>query len=124
MSLVTSIRERQYDLIEQNPADITINRVTRTEYGGGWTETSSTVAEQTVRIYNKKVRALNLTTGGWHSQRLDKMIAEYDADIKKESATNLDTFTHNGIKYKVVDVKPITTDGEVVFLECALEEVT
>jgi hypothetical protein len=51
------------------------------------------------------------------------MIARYNADILSESATNLDTFTYSGKQYKVVDVKPITTQGFVCFLECELEEM-
>lgn len=122
--LYTSIRERQESLIEQNKASIIITRITRTAVDGGWTEATSTLASQDFRIYNKRSRVLNIQDGGWHSQRIVKMIAKYDANIQKESAQYLDTFTYGGIKYKITDVKPIYTGGQICFKECALEEMT
>jgi hypothetical protein len=44
--------------------------------------------------------------------------------VQKESAIYLDTFSYGGIKYKIIDVKPIYTQGQIVFKECALEEIT
>ncbi len=124
MERYETIRNQQADLIEQNKASIVISRITRTEQDGGWIETPSTLASQDFRIYNKQSRTLNLNEGGWHSQRVTKLIAKYNADVKKESENYLDTFTYNSIKYKITDVKPIMTQGQVVFLECELEEVT
>jgi hypothetical protein len=122
--LYTSIRERQSSLIEQNKAQIVITRITRTAVDGGWTEATSTLASQDFRIYNKRSRVLNIQDGGWHSQRITKAIAKYDADVQKESAQYLDTFTYGGIKYKITDVKPIYTGGQIVFKECELKEIT
>lgn len=125
MSLITSTRERQADLIRQNTASIVITRTTRTTgIDGGTTEATSTLASQDFRIYNKQSRVLDVDTGGWHSQRIVKMIGKYDADVQKESAQYLDTFTYGGIKYKIIDVKPIYTGGQIVFKECELKEIT
>jgi hypothetical protein len=125
MSLYTSIRTRQSDFINQNKTQIVISRTTRADDGaGGFSETTKNLASQDFRIYNKQSRTLNLTDGGWHSQRIVKMIGKYDADVQKESATYLDTFSYGGIKYKIIDVKPIYTQGQIVFKECALEEIT
>jgi hypothetical protein len=123
--LYESIRNRQADLINQNKASIVIIRITRTADGaGGYTEATTTLASQDFRIYNKQSRVLNLTDGGWHSQRITKLIAKYDANVQKESATYLDTFTYGGLKYKIIDVKDIYTQGYIVFKEVALEEMT
>ena len=125
MNLYESIRLRQADIIAQNKAQIIISRTTRTDDGaGGWIETVTTLASQDFRIYNKRVRVLNVNEGGWHSQRVTKLIAKYDADIEAKNETFLDTFSHNGVDYEVKDVKPITTQGYVVYKECQLEEVT
>lgn len=125
MSLVTSIRARQADLIRQNTASIAITRTTRTDDGaGGFSESNSTLAAQSFRLYNKRTRVLNLNDGGYHSQRIVKMIGAYNANVKKECAEYLDTFTYNSIKYKITDVKPVMTGGSVVFVECELEEIT
>jgi hypothetical protein len=125
MKLYESIRNRQADFIAQNKAQIVISRITRTaSTDGGYTEATTTLDSQDFRIYNKNSRVLNVNEGGYHSERITKLIAKYDADIQKESATYLDTFTYNSIKYKVADVKPILTQGFVVFLECELAEIT
>jgi len=123
--LYESVRTRQSDIIEQNKAQIIISRTIRSDDGaGGYTETTANLASQDFRIYNKQSRTLNLNDGGWHSQRIVKMIGKYDADVQKESAIYLDTFSYGGIKYKIVDVKPIYTQGQICFKECALMEIT
>lgn len=125
MNLYESVRAQQTKLINDNPSSITITRITRSDDGaGGFSEATSTIAAQTVRIYNKRTRTLNVENGGWNSQRITKMIAKYDANIQKESSTYLDTFSYGGITYKITDVKPIYTQGQIVFKECELVEVT
>jgi hypothetical protein len=125
MTLYESARDRQSDLIRQNTASIVITRITRTKGDdGGTTETTANLASQDFRIYNKRSRVLDVDTGGWHSQRIVKMIGKYDCDVQKESAQYLDSFTYGGIKYKIIDVKPMYTQGQIVFKECALEELT
>jgi len=124
--LYESIRTTQQHLINQNPASIIISRITRTRPtngDGGVLETPSTLSAQTVRIYNKRTRVLNIDEGGYHIRRVTKMIAEYDADLKAESDTYLDKFTYGGKTYKIVDVKDITTQGQIVFKECGLGEI-
>ena len=126
MELYESIRLRQDNIINQNKAQIIISRTTRSDDGaGGWIETPSTLASQDFRIYNKRTRVLNVTEGGWHSQRITMMIAKWDADIEAENETFLDTFTdEDGKDYKVVDVKDIKTQDFIVFKECQLEEIS
>jgi len=123
--LYTSVREMQDNFINQNKASITITRTTRTEStDGGYTSETSTVKAQDVRIYDKSTRVLTNDDGGYHAQRLTKMIAKYNADILSESATNLDVFTYGTKKYKVKDIKDIYTQGQIVFKECYIEELT
>jgi hypothetical protein len=125
MQLYESIRTRQANIIAQNSASIVITRTSKTDDGaGGYTNTTSTKSAQNMRIYNKNTRVLTVDDGGYHAQRLTKMIAHYNADILSESATNLDTFTYGSKQYKVKDVKPIMTQGYIVFKEVHIEELT
>lgn len=122
--LVTSTRLRQQNIIDQNPASIMITRKAKISDGaGGWVTTESTLATQVIRIYYKKTRTLNIADGGWHSVKVTKAIAPYDADIKKYTANNEDTFTHNGKTWRVFDVEDRTVLGEVVFKELELEQL-
>jgi len=126
--LYESIRARQEDLINQNPATITISRTTRTQStDGGYTEDTADLDSQTVRIYASSVRGirvLSVDDGGYHANRVKKLIAKYDANILSESAINLDTFSYGGKNYKVADVKDIYTQGYIVFKEVYIEETT
>jgi len=125
MELYESIRLRQDNIINQNKASIIISRTTRTDDGaGGWIETPSTLASQDFRIYNKRTRVLNISEGGWHSQRITQLIAKYDADIEPENETFLDTFSYGDKDYKNKDIKDIYTQGYIIFKEVQLEEIT
>jgi hypothetical protein len=118
------IRDKQCDVIAQNPTEITISRTTRTQADdGGWTEATTELYAQTVRIYSKKQLVTIMTDAGYSQIRGQKMIAEYDADVEKKTADNVDRFTDNGRTFEIIDVKLITNSGYVVFKECYLEEV-
>jgi hypothetical protein len=125
MELYESVRLRQSDLINQNKASIIISRTTRTDDGaGGYIETKTNLPIQDVRIYNKNTRVLDVNEGGWHSERVTKMIMKWDADVEAENETFLDTFLYNGIDYKIYDVKTIYTQGQIVFKEVSIKEVS
>ena len=122
--LVTSTRLRQQNIIDQNPASIMITRKAKISDGaGGWVTTTTTITAQTIRIYFKKTRTLNISDGGWHSVKVTKAIAPYNANIKKYTANNEDTFTHNEKTWRVFDVEDRTVLGEVVFKELELEQL-
>jgi len=124
MSLITSTRNQQANLINQNKASIVITRTTKISDGaGGYSTSTEDLDSQDVRIYNKRSRTLSVTDGGWHSERVVKMLCKYNADVKAESATNKDTFTHNSKNYKIHDVKDIFTKGSVVFKEAEIIEI-
>ena len=125
MEIYEDIRLQQDRIINQNKASIIISRTSRVDDGaGGWIETVTTLASQDFRIYNKRVRVLNINEGGYHSERVTQLIAKYDADIEAENETFLDTFSYGDKDYKIVDVKDIFTQGFIVFKEVSLEEVT
>ena len=122
--LVTSIRDRQTQLIGQNPASIVITRVTKTANTGGGFDTASDVKKaQTVRIYDKGEREILVAEPGFSTTRETKMIAEYDADILPRGAENVDTFPYDGKTYEVKDVKNEYTFGSIVFKTCRLEKL-
>ena len=122
--LVDSIRARQTELINQNPASIVITRVTKTRNtGGGFDDSSDVKDAQTVRIYDKGEREILVAEPGFSTTRTTKMIAQYDADILDRSATNVDTFPYDGKTYEVKDVKNVYTFGSIVFKECRLEKL-
>jgi len=126
MELYESIRARQTDLINQNPVDITISRTARTQADdGGWVSNTTNLAAQTVRIYTKnQLRIVSDTSeAGYRHVKVFKMIAQYDADVLKETADNLDRFTVGGRTFKIVDVRPATTQGYTVFIEAYIEEI-
>jgi len=125
MSLITSTRNNQINLINQNKASIEITRTTYNvpDGAGGYTTSTAILASQDVRIYNKRARILNVDTGGYSSSRVTKMIAKYDAKIKCKTATNTDTFTYGDKSYEVKDVKNVYTKGSIVFKECELIEL-
>ena len=124
MSLIASIRARQTELINQNPASIVISRVTKTRNpGGGYTTSTSVKAAQTVRIYDKGEREILVAEPGFSTTRETKMIARYDADILPRGAINTDTFTYDSNTYEVKDVKNEYTGGSIVFKTCRLEKL-
>ncbi len=124
MTLIISIRDRQTQLINQNPASIVITRVTKTENtGGGWDTTSAVKAAQTVRIYDKGEREILVAEAGFSTTRETKMIARYNADILPRGSDNVDTFTYDSKTYEVKDVKNEYANGSIVFKTCRLEKL-
>jgi len=125
LSLITSIRNQQENIINQNSASIVITRTSKISDGaGGWTSSTSTIAAQTIRIYSKKTRTLVVEEGGYHTVRITKGVARYDANILKYSSTNEDRFTYGSKTWRVFDVIDRYTKGQIVFKELELEEIT
>ena len=128
MSLITSIRDRQTQLINQNAASIVITRVTKTANArGGW-DTDGGVEKdaQTVRIYDKGERQILVAEPGTSATRETKMIAEFDADVKANKDVDeivVDTFPYDGKTYEVKDVKNEYANGSIVFKTCRLEKL-
>jgi hypothetical protein len=124
MESYETIRARQCDVIAQNPTEITISRTVRTQADdGGWTEATNDLYLQTVRIYSKKQLVTVVTDAGYTHIRGQKMVMEYDADVEKKTADNVDRFIDNGRTFEIIDVKLITNQGYVVFKEVYIEEV-
>jgi len=124
MSLITSTRNQQTNIINQNPTSITITRKAKVSDGaGGWTSSTSNLAAQTIRIYSKRVRTLVIEEGGYHSIRVTRAIAKYDANILKYSSSNEDTFSFGGKTWRVFDVIDRYAKGSILFKELELEEL-
>lgn len=125
MSLITSTRNQQINIINQNKASIVITRTVKVSDGaGGWTPQDPIILDsQDIRIYSKRTRTLVIDEGGYHSIRVTLAIAKYDADILKKSATNEDKFTYNSKTYRIFDVIDRYIKSSVVFKELELEEI-
>jgi len=124
MSLVTSTRNQQENLINQNTASIVITRKAKVEDGaGGWTTTESTLDSQDIRIYSKRTRTLVVEEGGYHSVRITKAIAPYNADVQKYSSTNEDKFTHGRKTWRIFDVIDRYVKGSICFKELEMEQL-
>jgi len=124
MSLITSTRNQQTNIINQNPTSITITRKAKVSDGaGGWTSSTSNLAAQTIRIYSKRVRTLVVEEGGYHSVRVTKAVAKYDANILKYSSSNEDTFSFGGKTWRIFDVIDRYVKSSIVFKELELEQL-
>jgi len=124
MSLITSTRNQQANLIEQNKASIVITRISKVSDGaGGWTTSEEDLDSQDIRIYSKRTRVLVIDDGGYHSIRITKGLAKYDADVKKYSSNNEDKFTYNGKNYRIFDVIDRGIKSEIVYKELELEQL-
>jgi len=125
MSLITSIRNQQENLINQNPASVVITRKSKVSDGaGGWTPLDPEILDsQDIRIYSKRTRTLVVEEGGYHSVRITKAIAKYDADVQKYSSSNEDKFTHGGKTWRIFDVIDRYVKGSIVFKELELEQL-
>ena len=124
MSLILSTRKQQTNIINQNPASIVITRTSKVSDGaGGYTTSTSTIASQDIRIYFKRTRTLVIDDGGYHSIRVTKGLALYDANILPKSSTNEDKFTHDSKNWRVFDVINMKIKGSIVFKELELEEL-
>ena len=124
MSIITSTRNQQINIINQNKASIVITRTSKVSDGaGGWTTSTSTLASQDIRIYSKRTRTLVIEEGGYHSVRITKGLALYDADVNKYSSTNEDKFTYASKTWRVFDVIDRYIKGSIVFKELELEQL-
>ncbi len=127
MERYEGIRERQLDIINDNPITITINRTTKTYTGGAWEESTTTLDAQTVRLYTKgtisEITSTDIAESGWTQVTILKMLAPYDADVKRKTAYNTDRFTAYGRNYEIIDVMDFRVDGEIVFKQCQIREV-
>jgi len=124
MSVITSTRNQQTNIIAQNPASIVITRKSKVSDGaGGWTSSESTLDSQDIRIYSKRTRTLVVEEGGYHSVRVTKAIALYDANVQKYSSNNEDKFTYGGKDWRIFDVIDRYVKGSIVFKELELEQL-
>ena len=124
MSLIISTRNQQENLINQNPASIVITRKSKVSDGaGGWTPSTEDLDSQDIRIYSKRTRTLVVEEGGYHSVRITKAIAKYDADVQKYSSTNEDKFTHGGNTWRIFDVIDRYVKGSICLKELELEQL-
>lgn len=88
-------------MVESNPVDIIITRLTKEDDGfGGVDEQEITLPPQTVTFYNRKARREYVseagTTIGFMSSSVEKILATADTDILEK-----DEFTHTGREYRV-----------------------
>ena len=121
MSLVEMRRELTRRSIDQNPSQVAFTRVGKIPDGaGGWIEDEVTLAPQTVRLFMSSNRGSRDVSqvGGQMQINQAGLLALHNADIRKD-----DAFEQDGLRYKVAKVDPVRLQGEVVSIQCDLEEV-
>lgn len=121
MSLVTIRRELTKRTIRQNPMQVVFTRRAQVPDGaGGWKEDDVTLEPQTVRLFLSSVLGRREVSkeGGQLQFSQAGLLAEHDADIQRG-----DKFERDGRKYKVEKVDAVRLAGEVVSIQCVMEEV-
>lgn len=113
-------------MINDNPSTITITRKIWTVANGKRSSASSTIAAQTVRLYarNKPVRITEGDEFRYTKVREVGMLCQYNANVKEHSQENEDTFTLDSKTYRILDVRDIKWNGEVISKQCTLEEIS
>lgn len=122
MSLVVMRRELTRRAIEQNPEQVALKRTPKVPDGaGGFTDGEpATLGPQTFRLFissNRGSRDVS-QVGGQMQINQAGLLAPHDADIRRD-----DSFERDGRHYKVAKVDPVRLQGEVVSIQCDLEEV-
>ncbi len=128
MTIIEALRAKQAKIINDDKSSVVIIRTSKTSDGaGGWTEATSTKPAQDMRIYSKGVVTekikTSVTEGGYVQTSIQKMLAYYNADINRKTASNIDTFTIGTKTYEVFDVINKTVGANVVFKECYIKEI-
>lgn len=110
--------------IQLNPATIRLERqgLSKGSAGGIDRAPSTTLPPQTMKLFpmgRAGVPGETPSEGG--TVRLIRwgLLAEWDADVRRN-----DEFSYMGGRYRVQHVRNTTHRGEVVSLQCELEEVT
>jgi len=125
-ALVQKLRNNTLLNIKQNPSSIVVTRKTRTfdEAGsGGYSKTEEILPAFKARIYKRKVLKLTTAEGGVVERFVAKMLCDHCANVKRKTATNLDSFSLDGDNYQIVDVKVYKMDGIAAKKECEVELV-
>jgi hypothetical protein len=93
-------------IIAADPSVISITRHTKTPSAGGFSWAETTIADQTVRLYQISThnqREINLPEGEVKSITLG-ILADHSADMEFGHDC-YDTFTHDSREYRIVGVR-------------------
>lgn len=114
-------RELTAKAIELSPSEIVLNRREREPDGaGGWLpEQDIALSPQTFRVYLGSSSSQDIVKDGGTLQINNReMLCPWDADVKIK-----DTFKLDGVNHRVAVVNPVRYLGEIVSLQCIIEEV-
>lgn len=119
---LTFLRNEVKKIIDQNATTVTIQRENLISDGmDGYIrdpENPYTTVELTIRLYNKRYSPTVVTDGGVSFNTHIKALCDYNADILEG-----DTFTVDGITYKVKNIDFKKYYAAVISKECTLERV-
>ncbi len=107
--------------IELSPSEIVLKRMMRVPDGaGGWLDEQEVdLPTQTFRIYLSGNSSKDIVKEGGTLQINNReMLCAWDADIEIK-----DTFKLDGVNHRVEVVNPVRYLGEIVSLQCVIEEV-
>lgn len=108
--------------IARNPTEIQITRMLKVDDGAGGTiRQTVTLPAQTVRLFMSSLGQTKQSTTEAAQVQVQRwgMLTRWDAEVQPG-----DTFTIGSRPFRVVDVDPVRTGGEVVSLHADLEEVS
>lgn len=118
---LTERRKLTAKAIELSPSKIVLKRTMRVSDGaGGWLdEQEIDLPAQTFRIYLSGNSSKDIVKEGGTLQINNReMLCPWDADVEIK-----DTFKLDGVNHRVAVVNPVRYLGEIVSLQCVIEEV-
>lgn len=118
---LTGRRKLTAKAIELSPSEIVLKRWMRVPDGaGGWLdEQEVNLPAQTFRVYLGSSSSKDIVKDGGTLQINNReMLCPWDADVKIK-----DTFNLDGVNHRVAVVNPVRYLGELVSLQCVIEEV-
>jgi len=110
--------------INQNPADIIIERKGQKRENGKIVNVNETLESQKMRIYvsGGSENVVVETIGERQFDRYYRLLASWDADIQADTEVK-DSFVYNGERYEVKSVNEQSIHGHAVGKQCLIERV-
>lgn len=124
--LITLKRNLAQESINKNPTTLTVTRIENIEnVNGGRTELAPTTYNATVRItkVNNASLVVNEDAGKYKIYNGAVVLASYDSDFNSNVNNYVDTFSYDGLKYKIISVMNNSEKGSITSKQVICEVV-